>query len=91
MDDILNRAEQHETVAANDDDSSLGGEGFFVEFASVSDVRDDMVWEDIIPMEESQWFEEDEEKRKAEELAAQSGKRRTENVRMLPYPMNGWT
>ena len=71
LDDILNRAEQHETVAANNEGTSLGGEGFLAQFASVSDVKNDMAWEDIIPMEERQRFEEEEEKRKAEELAAQ--------------------
>ncbi len=71
LDDILNRAEHHETMAANNDGTSLGGEGFLAQFANVSDVKNDMNWEDIIPLEERQKFEQDEERRKADELAAQ--------------------
>ncbi|KAI0341938.1 hypothetical protein BDW22DRAFT_219821 [Trametopsis cervina] len=71
LDDILNRAEHHETLASNNDGTSLGGEGFLAQFANISDVKNDMSWEDIIPLEERQKFELDEEKRKADELAAQ--------------------
>lgn len=71
LDDILKTAEQHETMAANNEGASLGGEGFLAQFANVSDVKNDMSWEDIIPLEERQKFEEDEAKREAEELAAQ--------------------
>lgn len=72
LDDILNRAEDHETVAAAGDGGvSLGGEGFLAQFASVSDVKNDMSWEDIIPVEERQKFEKEEDQRKAEEMAAQ--------------------
>lgn len=72
LDDILNRAEDHETIAAGGDGgTSLGGEGFLAQFAFVSDVKNDMNWEDIIPLEERQKFEKEEDQRKAEELAAQ--------------------
>lgn len=71
LDDILKTAEQHETMAANNEGASLGGEGFLAQFANVSDVKNDMSWEDIIPLEERQKFEEDEAKRQAEELEAQ--------------------
>ncbi|KIK92120.1 hypothetical protein PAXRUDRAFT_830263 [Paxillus rubicundulus Ve08.2h10] len=72
LDDILNRAEDHETMAATGDGgASLGGEGFLAQFAAVSDVKNDMNWEDIIPVEERQKFEKEEEGRKAEELVAQ--------------------
>ena len=71
LDDILKTAEQHETMATNNEGASLGGEGFLAQFANVSDVKNDMNWEDIIPLEERQKFEEEEAKRKAEELAAQ--------------------
>lgn len=71
LDDILNRAEHHETMAANHDGTSLGGEGFLAQFANISDVKNDMSWEDIIPLEERQKLEQDEEKRKAGELAVQ--------------------
>ncbi|KAI6106105.1 transcription regulator [Pisolithus croceorrhizus] len=58
LDDVLNRAEDHETMAAGGDGgTSLGGEGFLAQFASVSDVKNDMNWEDIIPLEERQKFE----------------------------------
>ncbi|KAI6135660.1 SNF2 family N-terminal domain-containing protein [Pisolithus thermaeus] len=72
LDDVLNRAEDHETMAAGGDGgTSLGGEGFLAQFASVSDVKNDMNWEDIIPLEERQKFEKEEDQRKAEELVAQ--------------------
>ena len=69
LDDILKTAEQHETMASNNEGASLGGEGFLAQFANVSDVKNDMNWEDIIPLEERQKFEEEEAKREAEELA----------------------
>ncbi|KAG9316406.1 P-loop containing nucleoside triphosphate hydrolase protein [Chiua virens] len=72
LDDILNRAEDHETMAAGGDGgASLGGEGFLAQFAAVSDVKNDMNWEDIIPLEERQKFDREEEERKAEDLVAQ--------------------
>ena len=69
LDDILNRAEAHEAMAQAG--ASLGGEGFLAQFAAVSDVKNDMNWEDIIPLDERQKFEADEDERKAEEIAAQ--------------------
>ncbi|KAF7796950.1 hypothetical protein EIP86_008136 [Pleurotus ostreatoroseus] len=36
-------------MAANKEGTSLGGEGLLAQFASVSDVNNDMAWEDIIP------------------------------------------
>jgi chromodomain-helicase-DNA-binding protein 1 len=72
LDDILNRAEDHETMAAAaDSGTSLGGEGFRAQFAAVSDVKNDMNWEDIIPLDERRKFELEDAERKAEELAAQ--------------------
>lgn len=77
LDDILNRAEDHETIATGSGGgTSLGGEGFLASFAAVSDVKNDMSWEDIIPLEERQRFEKEEEERKAEELTAQELKDR---------------
>ncbi|KAG2146018.1 SNF2 family N-terminal domain-containing protein [Suillus bovinus] len=71
LDDILNRAEDHETMAAGGDGgASLGGEGFLAQFAAVSDVKNDMSWEDIIPIEERHKFEKEEDERKADELVA---------------------
>ena len=71
LDDILNRAEQHETVAAQNEGASLGGEGFLEQFANISDVKNDMNWEDIIPIEERQRVEREEDERKAS-VAAQA-------------------
>lgn len=70
LDDILNQAEEHETVgAANAGGSSLGGEGFLNQMAIVSDVKADLSWDDIIPLEDRQRFEEDEERAAAAEAA----------------------
>jgi chromodomain-helicase-DNA-binding protein 1 len=68
LDDILNRAEDHETLAVDGDGgTSLGGEGFLAQFARVTDAKNDMSWEDIIPLEQRQKFEDD-EGRKADDL-----------------------
>ena len=49
LDDVLKSAEDHETMASGGDGgTSLGGEGFLAQFAAVSDVKNDMKWEDII-------------------------------------------
>ncbi|KZT08349.1 transcription regulator [Laetiporus sulphureus 93-53] len=74
LDDILNRAEHHETIATTNEGASLGGEGFLAQFANVSDVKNDMSWEDIIPLDERQKFEREEDQRRAEELAAEEAK-----------------
>jgi chromodomain-helicase-DNA-binding protein 1 len=72
LDAILNTAEDHDTVnPGGDGGASLGGDGFLAQFASVSDVKNDLNWEDIIPLEDRQKFEkEEEEARKAQESAA---------------------
>ncbi|KAI0743539.1 transcription regulator [Daedaleopsis nitida] len=85
LDDILNRAEQHETVADQNEGASLGGEGFLEQFANVSDVKNDMNWEDIIPLEERQRFDRDEDDRKAEELAAAETKDRKRSHANVSY------
>ncbi|EJD02826.1 transcription regulator [Fomitiporia mediterranea MF3/22] len=77
LDDILNRAEDHETMASGGDGgASLGGEGFLASFAAVSDVKNDMSWEDIIPLEERIRFEKEDEDRRMAELAEQSRDRK---------------
>jgi chromodomain-helicase-DNA-binding protein 1 len=77
LDDILNRAEDHETLAVNGDGgTSLGGEGFLAQFAGVTDVKNDMSWEDIIPLEQRQKFEEDED-RKTDDLITGDSRKRT--------------
>ena len=88
LDDILNRAEQHETLA-NNEGTSLGGEGFLAQFANVSDVKNDMAWEDIIPVDERQRFEAEEEKRKADELAAQERETKDRKRNLAPVSYEG--
>ncbi|PCH43780.1 transcription regulator [Wolfiporia cocos MD-104 SS10] len=85
LDDILNRAEHHETMAATNEGASLGGEGFLAQFANVSDVKNDMNWEDIIPIEERQRFEREEDQRRAEELAAEETKDRKRSHAPVSY------
>lgn len=85
LDDILNRAEQHETIANQGEGASLGGEGFLAQFANVSDIKNDMNWEDIIPLEDRQRFEQEETQRKLEELAAQEAKDRKRNHAPVSY------
>ena len=82
LDDILNHAEDHETLASGGAGStSMGGEGFLSQFASVSDVKNDMSWEDIIPLKERQRLESEEEKRRTEEeVAAQARDRKRATV-----------
>lgn len=77
LDDILSRAEDHETMAQDGDGgASLGGEGFLAQFAAVSDVKNDMSWEDIIPLEDRLRFEAEEDERKNHELAEQTRERK---------------
>ena len=75
LDDILNKAKEHETVGeANAGATSLGGEGFLHQMAIVSDVKADLSWDDIIPLEDHQKFEEEEQDREREEREAQAAK-----------------
>ncbi|KAF8964529.1 SNF2 family N-terminal domain-containing protein [Flammula alnicola] len=68
LDDILNHGEDHETTQAGEGvGASLGGENFLAQFTAVSDVKNDMNWEDIIPLDECEKFEADEDERWAEE------------------------
>jgi chromodomain-helicase-DNA-binding protein 1 len=68
LDDILNHAEDHETVAAGGGaGASSGGEGFLSQFAYVSDIKNDMSWEDIIPFKDRQKMESEVDKKKAED------------------------
>lgn len=61
LDDILNQAEEHETVGeANAGATSLGGEGFLNQMATISDVKADLSWDDIIPVEDRVKYEEEE-------------------------------
>ncbi|KAJ3759144.1 P-loop containing nucleoside triphosphate hydrolase protein [Lentinula raphanica] len=86
LDAVLAHAEDHETMAAGGDGgTSLGGEGFLAQFAAVSDVKNDMNWEDIIPLEERQKFEKEEDQRKAEELAAEESRDRKRTHAQVSY------
>ncbi|KAF9075433.1 SNF2 family N-terminal domain-containing protein [Rhodocollybia butyracea] len=86
LDAILAHAEDHETMAAGGDGgTSLGGEGFLAQFAAVSDVKNDMNWEDIIPLDERQKFEKDEDQRKAQELAAEESRDRKRSHAQVSY------
>ena len=82
LDDILNHAEDHETLASGGaGTTSMGGEGFLSQFASVSDIKNDMSWEDIIPLKERQRLESEEEKRRIEEeVSAQARDRKRATV-----------
>jgi len=76
LDEILKVAEDHETIATGEGaGASLGGEGFLQQFAAVSDVKNDMSWDDIIPTEERERFEKEEREKEAEQEAQQSRKR----------------
>lgn len=85
LDDVLKTAEAHETMEGGDGGTSLGGEGFLAQFAAVSDVKNDMSWEDIIPLEERQKVDAEDDQRKAEELAAQESRDRKRTVAQVSY------
>ena len=88
LDDILNRAEDHETMAQAGEGvgASLGGENFLAQFAAVSDVKNDMSWEDIIPLEERQKLEVDEDDdRRLEEPAAGESRDRKRTHAQVSY------
>ncbi|KAL1728790.1 SNF2 family N-terminal domain-containing protein [Schizophyllum commune] len=85
LDDILNRAEDHETEAAGDGGRSMGGEGFMASLAQVSDVKADLDWEDIIPLSEREKAEREAEEKKQEELAAQDTKDRKRQAAQVSY------
>ena len=84
LDDILKTAEDHETVAAGGaGGSSLGGEGFLQSLAVVSDVKADMSWDDIIPLDARETFAREEADKQEVDVAtdtAQSRKRAAANI-----------
>lgn len=86
LDDILNRAEDHETMAEGaDGGASLGGEAFMAQFADITDVKNDLSWEDIIPLEERQKIEREEDQKKAEELAVADSRDRKRSHAPVSY------
>jgi chromodomain-helicase-DNA-binding protein 1 len=78
LDDILTSAEAHDTDAtAEPGGTSLGGEGFLAQFAAIQDVKNDLSWDDIIPVDERVKLDEEESKvLQDEELAAATGRKR---------------
>ncbi|KAF8303411.1 hypothetical protein DL93DRAFT_2173004 [Clavulina sp. PMI_390] len=93
LDDILNKAEEHETVGGeNAGATSLGGEGFLNQMAQVTDVKADLSWDEIIPLEDRERWEEEEaeQKRKeAEEEAARETAGRKRAAAMQPGAYEG--
>lgn len=89
LDDILNRAEDHETTTGPDGGASLGGEGFLASFAAVSDVKNDMSWEEIIPLEERIRFEKEEEERRIVEMAEMAEQSRERKRAVAPVSYEG--
>ena len=85
LDEILTRAEDHETMESGEGGTSLGGEGFLAQFAAVSDVKNDMNWEDIIPLEERQKFDAEDEQRKTEEFTSQESRDRKRTHAPVSY------
>lgn len=76
LDDILSRAEKHDTVATDPAGSSLGGESFLQQFAEVTDVKNDINWDEIIPLEDRERVAAEEAEKSSLELAAQQAQGR---------------
>jgi chromodomain-helicase-DNA-binding protein 1 len=78
LDDILGKAENHETEAtAEAVGASLGGEGFLSQFAAIQDVKNDLSWEDIIPLSEREKMEaEDRERERLVQQKEQQSRKR---------------
>lgn len=85
LDDILKHAEDHETQQHGDGGTSLGGEGFLASFAAVSDVKNDLNWEDIIPLEDRQRYENEADERQAAEIAAAESRERKRSHAPVSY------
>lgn len=85
LDDILSRAEKHDTVATDPAGSSLGGESFLQQFAEVTDVKNDINWDEIIPLEERERVAIEDEQRAALEYAAQQAQGRKRAAAAISY------
>ncbi len=81
-DSNLNCVEEHEVVVAQNEGASLSGEGFLEQFVNISDVKNHMNLENIIPAEERQQFERE---CKAEEIAAAETKDRKQSHPQISY------
>jgi len=76
LDDILSRVEDHGTTQTGDSvGAPLGGGSFLAQFANVSDIKNDMSWKDIIPLEERQKLEFEEDERRLEESATKESRK----------------
>jgi chromodomain-helicase-DNA-binding protein 1 len=82
LDEILKIAKDHKTITTGGEvaGASLSGEGFLQQFAAVSDVKNDVSWEDIIPTEEREKFEKEEKDKEANQEVQQSRKRNHRQV-----------
>ena len=85
LDDILSRAEKHDTIATDPAGSSLGGEHFLQQFAEVTDVKNDINWDEIIPLEERDRVTAEDEQRTAEEFLLQQAQGRKRAAAAVSY------
>ncbi|KAG8853728.1 hypothetical protein FRB91_004430 [Serendipita sp. 411] len=85
LDDILSRAEKHDTVATDPAGSSLGGESFLQQFAEVTDVKNDINWDEIIPLEERERVAIEDEQKMALEFATQQAHGRKRAAAAVSY------
>ncbi|KAG9057905.1 hypothetical protein FS842_002907 [Serendipita sp. 407] len=85
LDDILSRAEKHDTVATDPAGSSLGGESFLQQFAEVTDVKNDINWDEIIPLEERERVAIEDEQKMALEFATQQAQGRKRAAAAVSY------
>jgi chromodomain-helicase-DNA-binding protein 1 len=77
LDDILTKAEAHDTeVTAEAAGASLGGEGFLAQFAAIQDVKNDLSWDEIIPVNERVKVDEESSKALQEEEQAAANRKR---------------
>lgn len=69
--------------------SSLGGEGFLQQLATVSDVKADMSWDDIIPIEDRDRFADEEAIKLAEEASSSNPSRKRAAAQVQPGAYEG--
>jgi chromodomain-helicase-DNA-binding protein 1 len=85
LDDILSRAEKHDTIATDPAGSSLGGEHFLQQFAEVTDVKNDINWDEIIPLEERDRVTAEDEQKTAEAFLLQQAQGRKRAAAAVSY------
>lgn len=85
LDDILSRAEKHDTIATDPAGSSLGGEQFLQQFAEVTDVKNDINWDEIIPLEERDRVTAEDEQRNADAFLLQQAQGRKRAAAAVSY------